>query len=1020
MEPSKPRYPQEAIDSFFLTAAELQGDARNAYLTEVCRGDETLRAQLELMLRHAPDAEEFIARIVTDSAADVIATEAVQKQFGAYRIVSELGRGGMGSVYLAERDDEEFSKKVAIKLIAPGLGSAAVLRRFRQERQILARLDHPYIARLLDAGTSADGSPYFVMEYIEGEPIDRWCREHRLSIEARCRLFLQVCEAVAFAHRNLVVHRDLKPSNILIDSEGTPKLLDFGIAKVLDESSAVPSAGTVTLLQAWTPDYASPEQVRGEPVTTATDVCSLGAVVYELLTGEKARRLTTYVRSEIERVICEANTIPPSEAVLTLDPATAEEFQHRSLKAVSHHLRGDLDNIVLMAMRKEPDRRYASVDKLADDIGRFLAGRPVRARKDTLGYRGAKFIRRNRLAVLGAAIAALCLTAGSITTLVQKHWADVHRAAAEVQRRRAEERSLEAEKQRRFAESEHLEANRERDFAQSQAVEAERARRRADDQMVQIAGLANKVLLDINDQLANLTGATKVRQEMVETTLQYLNHLHQQAGEDLRVLQVLATAYERLGDVTGRPLHPSLGNTKDALQDYQISLRIAEQLLARNPRDPDLSVLQLGLYDRLGDVDTVMGKLSAAQEMYTHGVTLADRLYDLHPSGKSGANVVQLLNNRARSLTSTNTPLAMRYIDQAIALAEELNRKDPSDESGDWLSSAISTKGDIYSIMGDAASQIACYRKMLAMREQVAAHNPNNPNLQRDLMLGFGKLAGALSSEFNPNSAADTPAAIQYYRRAIAVAESLQQRDPADQLAKLDLANALFRMGCVEREPAVIEEGAANTVRAIALLKEVLQTSSENTQHRAYLGYAQECSGLLAEEKGEWQQAATEFQESARTVEAGALNKADISSRVQWLEDMIDLARVYGRLGQRDQALAVVAQYTDTLHRWSGEPPPNLHMQIRSALALAVPGEVYELLAHAPGASSQIRQSDLEAAIAADQQALADLQKLPATPFLQRWQKRISEIHQRLARCRSQLHEDASAAPVKDPSPQAK
>jgi serine/threonine protein kinase len=1011
--PNKARSSREAIDSYFLAAAELTGEARNAYLAKVCLGDDSLRAQLEQMLRNDSGAEDVIARIVANSAADVIAAEVVQKRFGQYRIVAELGRGGMGSVYLAERDDAEFSKKVAIKLIAPGLGSAAVLQRFRQERQILALLDHPYIARLLDAGTSDEGAPYFVMEYIEGVPIDRWCRERRLSLEARCRLFLQVCEAVAFAHRNLVVHRDLKPSNILIDSAGTPKLLDFGIAKVLDEASIEPSARTVTLLQAWTPDYASPEQVRGEAVTTSTDVCSLGAVLYELLTGQRARRLTTYARNEIERVICETNTVAPSEAVLTRDSTTAQEFQHRSLKAVSYHLRGDLDNIVLMAMRQEPQRRYASVEKLADDIGGYLAGRPVRARKDTLSYRGTKFIRRNRLAVLGAAVAALCLTAGSITTLIQKHWADVHQAAAEVQRGRAEERSREADQQRRLAESAHLEATRERDFAQLQAAKAESARQRADEQMVQIAGLANKVLLDINDQLANLTGATKVRQEMVETTLQYLNHLHQQAGEDPRVLQVLATAYERLGDVTGRPLHPSLGNTKDALQDYQISLRITEQLLQRNPKDTGLAVLQLGLYDRLGDVYTVLGKLSAAQERYTRGVELAERLYDLHPSGKAGAYVIQLLNNRARSLNSTNLPLAMRYINQAIALAEEMNRKDPSDESGDWLSSAISTQGDIYSVMGDAASQVACYRKMLAMREQVATRNPNNPNLQRDLMLGFGKLAGALSSEFNPNSAADTPAAIQYYHRAIEVAESLQQRDPADHMAKLDLANALFRMGCVEREQAVLEEGAASTKRAIALLKELLLTSSENTQHRAYLGYAQECSGLLAQKKGEWQQAAGEFQESARTVEAGALNTADISSRVQWLEDMIDLANVYGHLGQREQALETVAHYTDTLHRWSGETPPNLHLQIRWALAPALRGEVLEQLANAPGANPQARHGDLESSMTADQQALADLQKLPATPLLRRWQRRISEIQQRLARCRSQLNETPGLLPGK-------
>jgi serine/threonine protein kinase len=321
---------------------------------------------------------------------------------GPYRILREIGAGGMGVVYLSERQDT-YQKRVAIKVVRAGMASDEVVRRFRNERQILADLDHPSIGRLLDGGTTTGGSPYLVMEYIDGEPITDYCDNRCLSIADRLRLFQTVCAAVHHAHQHLVIHRDLKPANILITRDGTPKLLDFGIAKLLgpdNGDTALTRIGTAPM----TPGYASPEQARGELVSTASDTYSLGVLLYELLCGQRPYSLPPNARpSDIERAIC--NTIPSSPS--TRASSSAPEVSTRrgtSPQRLKRALAGDLDTIVLMAMRKEPDRRYASVAQLADDVRRHLEGLPVAARRDTFSYRLTKSVARNRVVYRQAAL----------------------------------------------------------------------------------------------------------------------------------------------------------------------------------------------------------------------------------------------------------------------------------------------------------------------------------------------------------------------------------------------------------------------------------------------------------------------------------------------------------------------------------------------------------------------------------------------------------------------------------------
>src|SRR4029077_6398714 len=312
----------------------------------------------------------------------------------------EIGRGGMGAVFLAERADDEYQKRVAIKLIKRGMDTDSVLRHFRNERQILASFDHPNIARLFDGGTTENGLPYFVMECVEGLAIDRYCNTHGLSISERLKLFLEVCAAVSYAHRHTVIHRDIKPSNILVTSEGIPKLLDFGIAKLLHTDGDAATIVTATGLRVMTPEYGSPEQLEGRPVTAATDVYSLGMVLYQVLTGRSPYDFKSRSPVEIARAITETEPKKPSTAIAISDGSFKSQIPNPKL------LRGDLDNVVLMALRKDPARRYQSAEQLSEDIRRYLEGLPVVARKDTIGYRSAKFLRRNPIL---AAAATMCL-----------------------------------------------------------------------------------------------------------------------------------------------------------------------------------------------------------------------------------------------------------------------------------------------------------------------------------------------------------------------------------------------------------------------------------------------------------------------------------------------------------------------------------------------------------------------------------------------------------------------------------
>jgi serine/threonine protein kinase len=404
------------IRAVYEAALHIEATEIEAFLKQECAGDSECQQQVKRLLAARENIPEWLSEPLLGHAERIIDSARAfdGKELSSYRLIREIGHGGMGCVYLAERADGAYTKQVAVKLVRAGLDNAEILARFQREREILASLDHPNIARLIDGGSTEGGIPYFVMEFVDGRPIHQWCAERKLNVSGRIALFRNVCSAVAYAHQHLVVHRDLKPGNILVTGEGTVKLLDFGIAKLLKRDPAEDLEVTSTLLKALTPEYASPEQLKGESISTLTDVYSLGVVLYELLTGRRPFQLPKAAFHEVVRVIAEEEPTRPSE-VITRDPVSdgdhargprksARDAGERDLDRLRKQLRGDLDSILLTALRKEPARRYRSVEALSEDLRRHLEYLPVNAREDTLWYRAAKFVRRHAGGVTAAAV----------------------------------------------------------------------------------------------------------------------------------------------------------------------------------------------------------------------------------------------------------------------------------------------------------------------------------------------------------------------------------------------------------------------------------------------------------------------------------------------------------------------------------------------------------------------------------------------------------------------------------------
>lgn len=758
------------IQDVFIAAAELPGTERSAFLKQACGADLDLRAEVESLLAAEDGAHSFVEGAFGQAVTTLtdVNIQPRNRTAGAYRILGEIGRGGMGAVYLAERADQQFRKQVAIKLARFAGNGEFLLERFRHERQILATLEHPNIARLLDGGETEDGVPYIVMEYIQGRPLTEYIREHGLSLPERLKLFLKIAGAVQYAHRFLVIHRDLKPGNILVTESGDPKLLDFGIAKLL-EPGAMGEAimYTSTGMHLLTPDYASPEQVRGEPVTTASDVYSLGAVLFEMLTGAKPHRIRDYTPIEIDRAVCQTETERPSEVA--------------ARKEVPSHIDSELDVVVLEAMHKDPARRYASVEHLADDIRRYLDGRPILARGDSRAYRARKFVIRHRVAATAAALVFVSLLAAIAGT----SW---------------------------------------------QASVARKEARRAEVRFRQVRQLANRFLLDFDEQIRNLEGSTPAREALVSTARQYLNSLAVEAGKDNELRTELAIAYRKLGEVEGGPRAASLGRSHDALRSYTKSLEIGRDLFNTGMRDPILletiieSERMLGLLEHRLIAD---GGDAKYEQRLSESARLAEILVEKQREVRTLRILASIYRELGERFADTNRAmLAEQRYTQALPIYQEVRRLAPEPRSDDGLFLMTQRLGDAKVMRGDIEAAVLLYRTALAGFQRLAGLPKAGQRERRRLMAAHLSL-GALFGDSQIPNLGQTSDAIDQTRAGLDIAERLERADPANRTAKLDLAYTVAQYGRVlrARDPA---EASAHLRRAIALAEQVWAASPKD------------------------------------------------------------------------------------------------------------------------------------------------------------------------------------------------
>jgi eukaryotic-like serine/threonine-protein kinase len=852
--PAKPDNWEKVQDLFF-AAADLPAAEQHRFLDEACRDNLALRRDVDSLLAADRTHSHDIDQAVKAAAQEVLGADPVLgTRFGPWRVSREIGRGGMGIVYLVVRDDAQFQKQAALKLIRAGMDTAELLLRFRHERQILASLDHPYIARLIDGGTTPEGRPFLVMEYVEGLRIESWCGQAGLSVEDRCRLFLKVCEAVSYAHRSLVVHRDLKPGNILIAADGSPKLLDFGVAKLL---AADRDPGLTATGPALTPDYASPEQILGKPITTAADIYSLGAILYQLLSCAKPHRLGSATPAEIQQAVCQTQIPRPSAAVDSKLPNATR---------LRRTLAGDLDNIVMMAMRKEPERRYSSVDQFAGDIRRHLDGHAVLARQNSVAYRTRKFLHRRRFELAGTFTVVASLVVGIMMALSQGRQAETARQAAESQRKVAEAQRAVAERERAGAEAARLSEAVQHRIADEQRDLAVRESARAEQRLTDLLDLADRTLFDIHDAIATLPGAIAARQRVVRTTLGYLESLEKSHGLDDRMRLALGAAYLKIGATQGDPTGPSLQDFDGAQRSYRKAEAVLAPLYGRRQDDPTVILRWVQIEASLADLTTRNGHPREAAQAYTALLPIAHKLGQVGPSdvqqAKQEANMLHSLSYALRQSDDVQGSLARA--NQAIALWLDLVARFPADadlkrELGSTYASAA------ISIAGDPPAAARYYEQSIAIREQVLLARPDDRVVRRDLLVVYGNYSRLLETGWrdDPERRAQARA---YSEKSVALARELVKADPRDMTARYDLGVALSRLGMVEPTAAGLSQSLETLRESIALIEPVFAGNPKSASIAEQLAVAQEFAGQRLLSLGQTAAAAEQFRKSMATV----------------------------------------------------------------------------------------------------------------------------------------------------------
>lgn len=907
------------IDELLQQALDLPTTERDSFLSKACNGDEALRSEVHSLLAADRQMGEFLDQPLLSRETEPSATG---RRIGVYRIESKIGHGGMGTVYLARRDDDQqFDQQVAIKLIKRGMDTDEIIERFRYERRILASLNHPNIARLLDGGTTEDGLPYFVMEFIEGEALPTYCERKKLSVTERLKLFLQVCSAVQHAHNNFVVHRDLKPSNILVAKNDSVKLLDFGIAKLLNAEEA----GLSTLLgqRPMTPEYASPEQIRGEAITTASDVYSLGIVLYELLTDQRPYQFRQRNTEEISDFLREHEPQLPSQTV-------TNDKQRRELQ-------GDLDNIVMMAIRKEPESRYRSVAQLAEDIERHLSGQTVAARPKTFSYRTVKFIKRNRAGVVAAAMLLVTLMAGIIATswqariakaeqrkaIAQSNNAQSQQARAEQEKTRAEaetsraEKALEeartqrnraeqsltiAETQRARAETALIEAKAERAKAESEKSRAETERAKAERRFNDVRKLATSFLFEFHESIRDLPGATKAQELVIQKAQESLDSLAQDAKDDLQLRRELATAYYQLGAIqnSGFGASPNVGKINAAVASHRRAVSLRESVIADAPDDLKTRSDLANSYLILSQVLVYSGNEDEAYEASRRGLKLREEIATLDPAKLEWQQGL-LQAYRTFFFTAGNLrhfSACYESLGKGVKLGEKLMNENPDKPAlAAQYALTLAAYGTQRRLRGEIKCAWSDYRQAEKILDDIAAKMPDSRSAQRNPWFVKTAIIDSLNELGNPVEA------LRLMRERLTIAEAAAAQDPANQIAQIDMGQAhervsqsLFSLGDLK--------GATDHYRInLATLEKVAAADRDNTRYSRDLASSYTRMGELLAAIGETEQALAMLKKANAIYEPMIAREPKSQYlRREFVRHLYQLAKLTSRAGQVSEA----------------------------------------------------------------------------------------------------------------------
>jgi len=899
------------IDPIFAQALERPVGERRAFLDEACAGDAELRREVERLLTAAESSVTFLERpagelmglspgglSLAGGAAEDEGDLPGQALLGPYRLLRRIGGGGMGTVYLARREDEHYRREVAVKILRSGLESTEAFHRFLAERQILARLEHPNIAHLYDGGSTEDGRPYLVMELVEGLPLDEYCDRHQLTIDQRLELFRRICSAVQYAHRNLLVHRDLKPGNILVTAAGEPKLLDFGIAKRLEpqsEDGADDLGMTSTGLRVMTPSHASPEQVKGEAITTASDVYSLGVILYELLAGRGPYRLSTGLPHEIEAAICEQEPERPSEALSRPGaPPAGEIARARGTRpqALGRRLRGDLDNIALMALRKEPGRRYGSVGRLARDVENHLESLPVAARPDTLLYRGRKLVRRHRVAAAAAAVMAL-VVAGFVLSLA-------------AQRRQV----IQERDKARYALSFLVETFKDADpyHTRGQRLTAaevldQGARRVSRDLAGQPDVQAS--LMDAIGQVEMGLGHLREAAPLLEGALDRHRKLDAASIETVRSL-------ERVAEL------------KQGQSDFRSAEALLREVLAAKRRllgKDDAEVART--LNRLGEVLTRKGAFRQAQTLHEEalaiarkaegpqGMTVAESLLALAQRADETADyprAEQLYRAGLAALRRHVGPGEPRLVKEQSKLGTILVSEGKWQEATSLLQSSLEAQRRA---LGDQHPDVAELRDSLAAARQGARDYQAAEALYRQALEGFRHHCGEECQQ-TANTTANLGTLLVFekrYQEAIPVLEqALRIRRRIHGEGHVEVAHCLLHLSSARRQLGQAAMALSQARQALTILE-----AGFGPRH-PFVAYAQEGVGLALVDLGRPAEAEPHLRSAVEILGASVP-----AGHPQLALARVELARSLISLGRMDEAGSLLREAQPVL---AAQPPP--------------------------------------------------------------------------------------------------